>query len=303
MLPGFRFLVAAIVCSISLTIFGMGAAALLRAAHEQFASNSSWHATQASGFTTFLPPAEPAPVLAVLRVDPLPPQPQTPPATVTDTPATAVLPAEQPSVPPAAETVEVTTTAESPALPTPSLPAETVDTTAATVLPKTLTTPVDRIESAAPDRGMADDAARTVAAVEKLADKPRLDTTPQAAPAVPTDAVAAPTSSPQVLASADPAITTPAVPAPAPATPADDPIAAKLAALGEQPTRQERPAAGEHRASVKVASVQLRRSIMKKRQAREKQMAARRAKQRRIAERARAARQAAAQQAQFPDPF
>jgi hypothetical protein len=38
MLPGFRFLCAAIVLSISLLIFGLGAAALLRAAHEEFAS-------------------------------------------------------------------------------------------------------------------------------------------------------------------------------------------------------------------------------------------------------------------------
>ena len=37
MLPGFRFLFAAIVLSMSVLIFGLGAAALLRAAHEQFA--------------------------------------------------------------------------------------------------------------------------------------------------------------------------------------------------------------------------------------------------------------------------
>ena len=38
MLPGFRFLFAAIVLSMSVLIFGLGAAALLRAAHEEFAS-------------------------------------------------------------------------------------------------------------------------------------------------------------------------------------------------------------------------------------------------------------------------
>src|ERR1700748_1607454 len=42
MLPGFRFLFAAIMLSMSLLIFGLGAAALLRAAHESFASNTSW---------------------------------------------------------------------------------------------------------------------------------------------------------------------------------------------------------------------------------------------------------------------
>ena len=45
MLPGFRFLFAAIVLSMSILVFGLGAAALLRAAHEQFASNPSWRAT------------------------------------------------------------------------------------------------------------------------------------------------------------------------------------------------------------------------------------------------------------------
>jgi len=38
MLPGFRFLFAAIILSMSILIFGLGAAALLRAAHEEFAS-------------------------------------------------------------------------------------------------------------------------------------------------------------------------------------------------------------------------------------------------------------------------
>jgi len=44
MLPGFRFLFAAIVLSMSMLVFGLGAAALLRAAHEEFASNPSWRA-------------------------------------------------------------------------------------------------------------------------------------------------------------------------------------------------------------------------------------------------------------------
>src|ERR1700756_3123250 len=44
MLPGFRFLFAAIALSISILVFGLGAAALLRAAHEEFSSNPSWRA-------------------------------------------------------------------------------------------------------------------------------------------------------------------------------------------------------------------------------------------------------------------
>ena len=42
MLPGFRFLLAAIVLSMSVLVFGLGAAALLRAAHEEFASSPTW---------------------------------------------------------------------------------------------------------------------------------------------------------------------------------------------------------------------------------------------------------------------
>jgi hypothetical protein len=45
MLPGFRFLFGAIVLCFSIVIFGLGAAALLRAAHEQFVSRPSWQAT------------------------------------------------------------------------------------------------------------------------------------------------------------------------------------------------------------------------------------------------------------------
>jgi hypothetical protein len=67
MLPGFRFLFAATLLSMSLLVFGLGAAALLRAAHEEFASNPSWRAAPE---VMFAQPAEAArPVLAMLRVD------------------------------------------------------------------------------------------------------------------------------------------------------------------------------------------------------------------------------------------
>ena len=68
MLPGFRFLFAAIVLSMSILVFGLGAAALLRAAHEEFASNPSWRAAPE---TMFAQQAEATrPVLAMLRVEP-----------------------------------------------------------------------------------------------------------------------------------------------------------------------------------------------------------------------------------------
>src|SRR5438445_154008 len=44
MLPGFRFLFGAIVMCMSVLVFGLGATALMRAAHEDFASNPTWRA-------------------------------------------------------------------------------------------------------------------------------------------------------------------------------------------------------------------------------------------------------------------
>jgi len=68
MLPGFRFLFAAIVLSMSVLIFGLGAAALLRAAHEQFASIPSRRAPPEPVFTREGEPL--IPTLALLRVEP-----------------------------------------------------------------------------------------------------------------------------------------------------------------------------------------------------------------------------------------
>src|SRR5579864_6599246 len=67
MLPGFRFLFAAILLSMSLLVFGLGAAALLRVAHEEFASNPSWRTAPE---VKFAQPAEVSPpVLAMLHVN------------------------------------------------------------------------------------------------------------------------------------------------------------------------------------------------------------------------------------------
>jgi len=68
MLPGFRFLFAAITLSLSILVFGLGAAALLRAAHEQFASMPSRRATPEPVFAQ--QSEAPPPTLALLRVDP-----------------------------------------------------------------------------------------------------------------------------------------------------------------------------------------------------------------------------------------
>jgi hypothetical protein len=68
MLPGFRFLFTAIVLSTSILVFGLGAAALLRAAHEEFASLPSRRATPEPMFARRND--GPPPTLALLRVDP-----------------------------------------------------------------------------------------------------------------------------------------------------------------------------------------------------------------------------------------
>ncbi|WP_431204799.1 hypothetical protein ACQ86E_07045 [Bradyrhizobium betae] len=69
MLPGFRFLFAAILLSTSILVFGLGAAALLRASHQQYVDNPSWrNGPQEQVFAQAPEPAQP--VLAALRVEP-----------------------------------------------------------------------------------------------------------------------------------------------------------------------------------------------------------------------------------------
>ena len=87
MLPGFRFLFAATMLSMSLLIFGLGAAALFRAAHESFASTSSWHATPDVPFAQR--PDTTLPMLAALRVEPVTAKPADPPK-VAAAPAEAI---------------------------------------------------------------------------------------------------------------------------------------------------------------------------------------------------------------------
>jgi hypothetical protein len=81
MLPGFRFLVAAIALSLSILIFGLGAAALLRAAHEEVASVPTRRVMPEPVFAQQAEPS--APTLAMFRVEPTLPEktPDAPPAT------------------------------------------------------------------------------------------------------------------------------------------------------------------------------------------------------------------------------
>jgi hypothetical protein len=67
MLPGFRFLFTAIVLSMSVLVFGLGAAALLRAAHEEFANLPARRTAPEPMFARRTD--ESPPTLALLRIE------------------------------------------------------------------------------------------------------------------------------------------------------------------------------------------------------------------------------------------
>jgi hypothetical protein len=109
MLPGFRFLFAAVLLSMSILVFGLGAAALLRTAHEEFASNPSWRVAPETAFAQ--QSESTGPVLAMLRVDPLPAEQKAP----DDAPAAAapVEPVPVASAPAEAEKIAALTPEDS----------------------------------------------------------------------------------------------------------------------------------------------------------------------------------------------
>ncbi len=110
MLPGFRFLFTAIILSMSVLIFGLGAAALLRSAHEEFANLPSRRATPEPMFARLSDDAPPT--LALLRVDPIAEKPagDDAPAAVPDVPAPADQTLE--TIPAEAEKLAALTSAE-----------------------------------------------------------------------------------------------------------------------------------------------------------------------------------------------
>src|SRR5262245_8957627 len=87
MLPGIRFLLAAILLSMSILIFGLGAAALLRAAHEEVSSVPTRRVMPEPVFAQ-QPVEVPPPTLALLRIEPAIP------AKTADTPPALALAAE-----------------------------------------------------------------------------------------------------------------------------------------------------------------------------------------------------------------
>ncbi len=89
MLPGLRFLFAATVLTMSILIFGLGAAALLRTAHVEIANAPSRRPAPEPRFAQ--PSETSVPVLALLRVEPAPVEPKT-----TDNAPAAIEPVAQP---------------------------------------------------------------------------------------------------------------------------------------------------------------------------------------------------------------
>jgi hypothetical protein len=157
MLPGFRFLFAAIVLTTSILIFGLGAAALLRASHDQFASLPTLRPLPEPVFAQ--PYQPPAATLAMLRVEPtiVEKAPENPP------PAAMIAPALEP----APEAVPV------PPVETERLAALKIDEPAPpeAVKPEVAATTEPSAEAAAPVEA-APVEAKTPAAAEEIKRRP-----------------------------------------------------------------------------------------------------------------------------------
>ncbi len=203
MLPGFRFLFAAIVLSMSILVFGLGAAALLRAAHEEFATTPSWHAspepvlaqrTETQGPVTQGPVTQ-GPVLAMLQVEPPAAEEKAldqvaAPTTPAEQPAASALPAPEATAKPA-ETEATATPAEPEVTAVPAEPERT-----AALQPKNSTPP----EAAKPEMPVAESSAQQEAAPAQAvataaADETKVATsTPISTPTSASEEVSAPAS-------------------------------------------------------------------------------------------------------------
>lgn len=292
MLPGIRFLLAAVLLSISIVVFGLGAAALLRAAHEDFASNPSWRVTPETRFAQ-----NEMPSLALLRVET--PAPTARPADVPDSVA------PETSATPAAPTEQVTTVS-----PVPETTVAPVATPAAPApdAMKTEAPPAPASPSSEPSPAVASETApqsehtnkpdatqeAKVAAIESSDTPPKTsDTSPATSDPVKPDLASSEPPQPEVAksetSSAEAAKPEQTIAPPAPETAAPT----KIARLDAPAVKVEEPSptkAEARRAAERAAD--------KERARAEKKAKARR---RLAAQRARAARQTAAQRA--ADPF
>lgn len=229
MLPGFRFLFAAIVLTISTLIFCLGAAALLRASHETFASLPVLPSAPT------LPPAATAdasphdaapPTLALLRVD-------TPELEAAAAPRPVPAPVSEPALP--APEVRQTVTAPPP----PDIAAsEPKPAPAATTSePSAKTDKVETTATASPanpaDTAKAEPAqTQPVQAQPSQADTIQQAERPQPEP-VKIEATKAETTKTEPAAARTPETALANEPRPAPLEPADAPIKTAMLALNE----------------------------------------------------------------------
>jgi hypothetical protein len=240
MLPGFRFLFAAVVLSMSILVFGLGAAALLRTAHEEFANTPSWQPAPETRFVQSAAAPLPAtqPVLAMLRVDDPPkdaskqaadtdqPAPNVTVTTdATDQPAVAAEPAPQPDQIAALRPADSPPETAKPEAPTSEAPA----TDSA---PQAEAAPAPADTSAAPD-----DATRLAAT------EPAPAPTSEAAPTGSAEAVAAAPEQPNAPSGAE-----------------ANTISTRIATLGGPPVTIATPAANAASAKSDSSAVKKRRS-------------------------------------------
>jgi hypothetical protein len=254
MLPGFRFLFAAIVLSMSMLVFGLGAAALLRAAHEAVASNPSWRAAPENVFAQ--QGETNRPILGMLRVEPQPAEPKAP----DNIPAVA---APAPSATIASAPAEPAASASTPAEPERIVALKPDDTSPPESAKSEIPLAETPVQTAAPppqaSASASADEPKIAASEQALSDKASSDK------ALPPANEAAPAVSEQISA---------------PASPDADAGATKVATLGD-------PAIiAEAATPAKAASAKPDPSATKKRQ-----QARRAAQRRRMAARARLAQQ------------
>jgi hypothetical protein len=273
MLPGFRFLFAAIVLCMSVLVFGLGAAALLRAAHEDFASNPSWRTPPEPRFAQ---QEATRPVLAVLSLQPSPEPAAAPEADAAVTTGASTIASPLPS--PEPETTAALTPPAEGAKPAPSAAEASAQTE-----PPAQSEPVPARTEAQADAPVSE--TRTTAGEIKTA--PAENASPSASESASSPQ---PSPTPQQIT--------------APATSSSDQAATRIATLGGPAVIIDPPAAAT------ASHAMLDRSLINKRlqvefaQARTKELAKEHARElhRLAVRRARQARQAATIQQQA-DPF
>jgi hypothetical protein len=129
MLPGLRFLFVATMLSVSMLIFGLGAAALLRSAHEEFGNLLN---RRAQPEPVFAQPVETTrPTLALLRVEAPPEQPAPNAATPPEQPAPNAVEPEKSSEPDKVAALNTVTPLEE----TPRLPDQPAEPAAPSEMP------------------------------------------------------------------------------------------------------------------------------------------------------------------------